>query len=119
TFSDKNDRLARAANKFESVHKDWDSLLRSLRDKRSDLRNRKYSRDPSRTRLASFSPFEMSLIERSQQFAYDTYGSRCVDPVGLTHTCKNLERERDAVDFQSRKNSFYQMVRNADVHYEP
>lgn len=61
----------------------------------------------------------MTLIERSQQFGYDVYGSRTLDPVGVGHVCRNLHKPRDAADFVKRKNEFYQSCHNSNVHYDP
>jgi len=120
TFTNQNDRLQRAADKYAHNKQDWSHILETLKHSRADIKNRRFSRDPSRTIIADQSPFEISLIERtSSQFGYDDFGSKYLDKVGAPHICNNMHMPRDAADFIARKNAFYQNCRDSRVHFDP
>ena len=105
--------------KYSRTQSEVGQIMKNLHCKTFDRKNRRFSKDPSRSRMANKSPFDMSLIERSSEFGYDDYGSRTIDEVGLPHSCSNRSKARDAADFVARKFAFYQRCRNSEVHYSP
>ena len=120
SFSNPHERMQRAADHYSQRQHEWSQVLEKLKTSRVDIKNRRFSRDPSRTKFALQSPFEMSLIERTvSQFGYDAFGSKKLDTVGVPHLCKNLDRPRDPADFVARKNAFYQNMRNSNLHFNP
>lgn len=119
TFALTEDRIQRAAEKYSTNKQEWTQIFGTLRDKRRDFRTRRFSKDPSRVNVAQQSPFEISLIERTDsQFGYDSFGSKLLDQVGVPHICRNMVKPRDPADYVARKNAFYQGCHNSGVTFD-
>jgi hypothetical protein len=91
-----------------NTQRDWKKLISTMHLKKRDTPlQQKFQNDPSRTRVSTFDPIETSLLERSQDFKYDDFGTKQKTVIGLPHVCDNQKKPRDKFDLHIRQNSFY------------
>lgn len=61
----------------------------------------------------------VTLLERSSQFGYDSFGSKKQLNLGLPHMCDNYRRQRVPADSVQRRDAWYQSCHGAGVKYNP
>lgn len=61
----------------------------------------------------------VTLLERSSEFGYDSYGSKMHPKIGMPHVCANYTRKRMPADFVKRRDAWYQSCHGAGVKYNP
>ena len=59
----------------------------------------------------------VTLLERSNEFGYDSYGSKMLPK--KAHVCANYSRKRMPADFVKRRDAWYQSCHGAGVKYNP
>lgn len=104
--------MSKVLDRHTHTQEKWSETLTALKKARKE--------DIKIKRLTNHSAgIESSLMERSQNFHYDDYGTPAASTIGPSHTCLNLKKPRSPADFVRRKNAYYQNVRQSDVYFDP